>query len=191
MKEALKNIKLSQKEDDKINQIIENCKNTNYKTYKYEKEILYKNGNIMVPDNIINDLILETHEIYGHVGAKKVFEILNEAFYYKKLRNKCNQLIKKCENCQYNKHNQQGSYVQLQTIETKAPNQIMSMDFYGPLPISTSKCTYLLVTIDAFSKFVVLYPIVKATTATVIKKISEDYIKKHGKPEKILMDHGT
>ena len=79
----------------------------------------------------------------------------------------------------------------MQSITAKAPREIMSMDFIGPLPVSTARCTYLLVTIDAFSKYVVLYPIVKATTATVIKKLVEDYIPKYGKPEKIIMDHGT
>lgn len=67
----------------------------------------------------------------------------------------------------------------------------MSLDFYGPLPISTAKCAHILVTIDAFSKYVVLYPIVKANTATVIKKIENDYIPKYGKSKRILMDHGT
>lgn len=145
----------------------------------------------MVPETIIDKLIKETHEIYGHVGIKKTFSLLNEAFFYKKLKNKCNQIIKKCENCQYDKHNQKGSFTELKTIETEKPNELMSMDFYGPLPISNAGCAYLLVTMDAFSKYVVLYPIVKATTAAIINKITKDYIPKYGKPDRILMDHGT
>lgn len=115
LKNALKNISQLQHQDAKIMKIIENGKRTKYKTFEYRNDTLYKNGNYVVPDPIINELIIETHEIYGHVGAKKAFQILYEAFYYKKLKNKCNQLIKKCNNCQYNKHNQLG-YVQLQTI---------------------------------------------------------------------------
>lgn len=165
----LKNLEKLQSEDKKIVEFMKNCRKDKYKTYSIVDNKLYNGGNIVVPDSLINDLILETHEIYGHIGAKKVFELLYEAFYYKKFRNKCNQLIKVCKNCQYNKHNQKGSFVELETIETTAPHQILSMDFYGPLPASTGGCTYLLVTIDAFSKFVVLYPVVRATSQIVAK----------------------
>ena len=48
-----------------------------------------------------------------------------------------------------------------------------------------------LTTIDVFSKFVVMYPIKKANTATAIKKLFQDYIPTYGKPDKIIFDHGT
>ena len=145
----------------------------------------------MIPERIIRDLIIETHEIYGHIGSKKLFMMLNENFYYKKFRNKINQIIKSCKNCQFNKHLQCGNFTEMQTIETSAPNELLSIAFYGPLTISTAKCAHILVTIDAFSEYVGLYPIVNASTKTVIKKLIDDYIPKYGKPKRILMDHGT
>ena len=45
-------------------------------------------------------------------------------------------------------------------------------------------------TIDAFSKYVVVYPIKKAYTAAVIRKIFGEYIPKYGRPKGILSDHG-
>ena len=48
-----------------------------------------------------------------------------------------------------------------------------------------------MVCLDAFSKFVALYPLKNATTEAVINKIFNDYIVKHGKPERIQADHGS
>ena len=36
-----------------------------------------------------------------------------------------------------------------------------------------------------------MYPIKKANTATVIRKLFQDYIPTYGKPDKIICDHGT
>lgn len=45
--------------------------------------------------------------------------------------------------------------------------------------------------VDVFTKFVVLYPVKKATTIISLKKIIEHYIPYYGKPEKIQSDWGT
>lgn len=79
----------------------------------------------------------------------------------------------------------------MQPIIVTKPNEILSIDFYGPLPTSNGGVKYLLTTIDCFSKFVVMYPIKRANTDTVIRKIFQDYIPNNGKPEKIICDHGT
>ena len=50
---------------------------------------------------------------------------------------------------------------------------------------------HLLTTINAFSKYVIVYPIKKANSATVIRNIFGDYIPKFGKPKEVLSDHGT
>ena len=51
------------------------------------------------------------------------------------------------------------------------PNEILSIDFYGPLPASKGGFKYILSTIDAFSKYVVLYPLRRANTKAVINKL--------------------
>ena len=50
---------------------------------------------------------------------------------------------------------------------------------------------YILSTIDAFSKFVVLYPLRRANTKAVISKLNKDHFPRFGKPLKIITDHGT
>ena len=45
--------------------------------------------------------------------------------------------------------------------------------------------------VDAFSKYVVIYPIKRAITFTGIRKIFYHYLIKYGTPKSILSDHRT
>ena len=50
---------------------------------------------------------------------------------------------------------------------------------------------YLLVVLDVFTRFVKLYPIKKATSLVLAKKIVSEYIVEVGRPTIILSDHGS
>ena len=98
-------------------------------------------------------------------------------------------LVSTCDVYQRNKPSTRPARAPLQSILPRQPGELLSVDFYGPLATSTGGVNHIFITIDAFSKLV--YPIKKATTAIIIKKIFEHYCVKIGKPEKIICDHGT
>ena len=112
-----------------------------------------------------------------------------EYFFAKKLRQKLYVILRIYETCQKTKYMTYQLDEIVQPILTDKPNEILSIDFFGPLPTSTGGVKYLLV--DVFVKYVVICPIKKANTMTVIRKIFTDYIPNFGKPKVILSDHGT
>lgn len=116
---------------------------------------------------------------------------MTEDFYYRGLRHLVNRFIATCDSCQRNKYSNRNSSAPMQHVIPQRPGDLLSIDFYGPLPVSRGGVKHILVTIDAFSKFVVLYPIKKANAITVINKIFGHYIPNFGKPKKIQCDHGT
>ncbi|KAF2889847.1 hypothetical protein ILUMI_16326 [Ignelater luminosus] len=59
------------------------------------------------------------------------------------------------------------------------------------IEVSRGGATQLLVTVDAFSKFVKLYPSRRATTKAILNKLQNDYFPNYGTPQKILSDNGT
>ena len=175
----------------KINEVEEK------KTNKYENYdgLLYlvngENKRLCVTKSIIRDLIDECHEMYTHIGPLKVIKMLNEHFYYPKLAKMVRQRLSTCDSCQRNKVSNQTCFSEMQNYLPEKPNEILSIDFYGPLPSSKGGFKYILSTIDTFSKFVVLYPLRRANTKAVISKLSKDHFPKYGKPLKIITDHGT
>lgn len=146
---------------------------------------------LMLPRCIATRLATETHEAYGHIGARKVAKMLAENFVCKGLSHIIGQAVSVCDSCQRNKYSNRGSAAPMQNIIPEKPGDLLSIDFYGPLPVARGGVKYILVTIDAFSKYVVLYAIKKANSATVINKIFGNYIPNYGKPRRIQCDHGT
>src|SRR5204863_5692184 len=78
-----------------------------------------------------------------------------------------------------------------QGMQVSGINEILALDFLGPLPTGKYGYRYLLIAIDVFSKFVKLYPLRRASTQAVINRIFLDYIPKYGRPCKIHTDNGT
>ncbi|KAF2890253.1 hypothetical protein ILUMI_15920, partial [Ignelater luminosus] len=76
-------------------------------------------------------------------------------------------------------------------VISERPNDILCLDLMGPLPVSRGGATQLLVTVDAFRKFVKLYPLRRATTKAILNKLRNDYFPNYGTPQKILSDNGT
>ena len=67
--------------------------------------------------------------------------------------------------------------------------EAISTDLIGPLPRSRNGNTYILVTVDLLSKYVILHPLRRATAETVSKCI-EDVILTYGAPKSIIADNG-
>lgn len=65
-------------------------------------------------------------------------------------------------------------------VSSNHPCDLITVDFYGPLPRSCGGNQFIFVIIDAFSKYVKLYPIKRATTRVVLGKILHDYVPKYG-----------
>ena len=192
LKNKLKNIKNLQKEDSKLNNINNKLEsNILRKNYEMINNILHRNKKIIVPKSLIKQLVIECHEIYGHVGSLKTFKVLSESFVFSKMRATVSKILSCCDSCQHNKVYTRGSFAPLRNIVPERPNDLLSVDFIGPLPQSTGGVRYLFTTIDAFSKFVVIYSIKKENGRIVLNKLMNDYIVKYGKPRRLLMDHGS
>ena len=189
----LKNIAILQDQDPKLSKIKSLIKNKTKvrKGFEINYNILYKDNKIVIPKSLINLLVEEIHEIYGHIGSYKCFRIFNESFTYNKAIRKISRILKCCDSCQRNKYYQFSTETPPQAIIASRPNELLAIDFIGPFPTSTGGVKYILTTIDAFSKFVVLYPIKKHNGNVVISKLKNDYFEKYGKPERILFDNKT
>ena len=127
----------------------------------------------MVPEKILDLIISEIHEIYVHIGSQKIYKMLREKITGKYMKKKIKRYCKTCEICQKVKYLNKKYNAIYQPIIIDKPKDLLSVDFYGPLPTSTGGVKYLLTTIDVFSKYVHIYSIRRATTHIAIKKIFE------------------
>ena len=108
--------------------------------------------------------------------------------YWPQCRQDCINFVKTCRIC---------SLVKLQFLpatltpfSTKAPMEIVAVDFVGPLPVSVSNHRYMLVFIDMFSRFAEVYPCTNMSV-DIVKEKTADFMARYGLPDAILSNRGT
>ncbi|PNF15702.1 hypothetical protein B7P43_G12473 [Cryptotermes secundus] len=112
-------------------------------------------------------------------------------FRLKNLGRKVRKLLAICETCQKVKHPNWKYDVESRPHLPERKGQLVSVDFYGPVPQGRGGVRYLFVCLDVFTKYVKLYPLKSATTKACLRRLTDDYIPHVVKPEMILSDHGT
>ena len=97
--------------------------------------------------------------------------------------------IKSCRVCQLNK----GSTIKRKTkpIITNANWEMVAMDMKGKLRKSIDGFEYILVIMDLFSKYVLVFLMKSITSHNIIKILQKHVIPTFGIPTKILTDRGT
>lgn len=146
---------------------------------------------VIIPEQIQEQIIRETHRTMGHPGKFKTFHILNNICTFKNMSRAIAHVIKTCDECQRNKPL---NFKAAGNIMAHKPTMLLeriSVDLMGPLPTGRGGVHYILAVLDTFSKYIKLYALKRATTKAILNKIEMDYIRSIGKPQSILTDNGT
>lgn len=147
---------------------------------------------IIVPNVIQEELVAHEHERLCHAGVYKTLGLIRRNFWFKGVERVVKRVVSSCDICQRVKHLNRCIEGDYDMVRASRPSELVTVDFYGPLPGSVGKVQYIFVMIDAFTKHVKLYPLVKANTNSVLKRVLENYVHDVGRlPDKILADNGT
>ncbi|KAL7297003.1 hypothetical protein TKK_0009436 [Trichogramma kaykai] len=188
----LKDIKKHQEEDKQIQRILDKGGTDIIIDERGICTKTMKQGNkIYLPRVLLHSLASKVHQLYAHIGARKVAAMIAEDFYKPKIIREVAKALKTCDSCQHNKTNKRAIQGRTQPIIPEGPNELLSIDFIGPFPSGIKDYRYILVTVDVFTKFVQLYSIVKATSHIVFNRIIDDYVKKYGVIKRIQSDRGS
>lgn len=149
---------------------------------------------LLVPSNLQSKILLECHDDpkSAHGGITKTISRIKCRYYWPSMNTEIKNYVRKCEVCQTTKtpniilRNQMG--------EPKLPSkpwEMISIDLIGPLPRSKNGNIFLLVILDIFSKFVLLHPIRKADSKSVIKYLENNVFMLFGVPNVAIQDNGS
>ena len=149
------------------------------------------NGLIKIPKKMEKKIIERFHDDAreGHQGLARTMEKIQRNFYFPGLTRKILQHIKKCEECQTNKHDNRKPYGKMMTDKDTPtrPWQHLAMDFMAMPAEETRK--QILVVVDRFSKMTILITIpVEATAEEVLQVVWERIFAVFGIPETIISD---
>lgn len=164
--------------------------------YEMHNGIIYRRNKenrllFYVPREMEQQLIHHMHEKIGHFGSHKCYEQMRLNYWIPNLKNKIDIFTKNCIRCIVYSAPPPSSERTLYSIPKKPiPFDTVHIDHFGPLPSVNSKQKHLLVIIDAFTKFVRLYPATSTSTKEVCRALMK-YFEFYSRPARLVSDRGT
>lgn len=167
--------------------------------FKLKNDLLCKQvgkGNtwrIVLP-NLLKNVILKyyhDHEISGHLGITKTTNRIKKIFWWKSLYLDVKNYVNSCHLCQTCKPlNRKPAGLMTAELPEEVWHTVY-IDYKGPLPTTKIGNKYILVIMDAFSKWVELIAIRAATAANTIRALTQNIWGRYGPPHRLVSDNGT
>ncbi|WP_256468963.1 reverse transcriptase domain-containing protein [Wolbachia endosymbiont of Psylliodes chrysocephala] len=156
--------------------------------------IVYKPNNgkelYVISEELIREITPKLHNIYNHVGIRKLFDIFRENYIGRKDLSIIKDIISRCEVCQLGKDRNFHNENLPKALITERPLQMISVDFISNLVPSRQNNQHIFVITDVFSKYVKMYPCHK-TNKKIVKKCLTEYFLEMGIPQTCVMDNAT
>lgn len=144
---------------------------------------------LVVPDSLKPVVYKHLHEEMGHLGADRMVALARERFFWPKMRQEMEHYVTQVCRCIKRKKPNRVTRTPIQSIETSAPFEMISIDY-----LHLDKCKggeeYILVVVDHFTKYAQAYATRDKSGVTAARKLFDDFIMRFGFPSKIHHDQG-
>lgn len=160
-----------------------------------KKGLLYRkteNGDRwVVPKGVRWQVLKANHDDIGHFSFDKTYETIKNHYWFAKMRRFIKKYVMSCLECAHAKVPAGKKAGKLHPIEKiNEPFHTLHIDHLGPFVRSKRNNVYLLVIIDAFTKFVVLTPVKSTKSVNSIRAI-KNYFHTFSVPKRLISDRGT
>ena len=144
-------------------------------------------------DPIIYNKIKRAHgDLNGHGGIQRTIDILTKKLnmLWKGMRNDVSTFIERCPCCQKMRRLKPLIHTIPFTLASYQPMKRICIDAIGPININGQKYKHILVFIDAFSRYVKLFPLETITSEEVLHSFNE-WVCTFGCPSEIVTDNAS
>jgi len=189
------NLVICQNRDETIKALKIQLESSELTDYEMRNGVVYrksKEGNLLfyVPEKMEEHVLYRFHDQMGHASLHKMVDLIKKSFWFPKIESKASEHIGNCLSCiAYSSSHGKAEGFLNSIPKSDKPFEIVHIDHYGPVD-SGRTYKYILVVIDAFTKFVRLYP-AKTTKSTEVIAALKDYFRAYSKPKSIISDRGT
>ena len=158
--------------------------------WSFKNKLTIKDSLVHVKNKIFVPLCMRKRVLtamhYGHQGVENMMNKITADYFWPKMKQDVRDFVSNCRICSMVKPRFVNP--QLKPYLLDSPMQLLVTDFIGPLP-SDHGFKYILVIMDAFSRFPEIYPLRDMSTKTLIAKF-RDFFSRYGFPDAILSDNG-
>lgn len=196
-------IKTVQSGDDEIRRIKDILLDSNSNDIvNIKQNYCIKSGNVykltddgekwLVPKGVRWQILKTCHDDIGHFSTEKTLDKIKKDYWFPKMRKFVKKYVQSCLECAHSKVPSGRKSGELHPIpKISKPFHTLHADHLGPFNPSKNKNKYILVIVDAYSKFIYLKA-VKSTKASTTIKILREYFGIFGLPTRLITDrHST
>ncbi|URQ09129.1 replicase [Halyomorpha halys erranti-like virus 1] len=147
---------------------------------------------IILPASLV-DMVFKYYHVCpvgGHLGVQKTIGKILEFFYWTAMYDDIRQRVRSCDVCATSKPNQNTKVGYLSSELPSRPLQKIFIDYVGPLIRSKTGNLYILVVVDAFSRFTWLRAVRNANADVTIKVLYSIFYE-FGFPKHLVSDNAT
>lgn len=189
-------LQVAQSRDKEICDLREQLETADNDEYELSGEVVYQKSpygtlRMYVTKEMINNVIRWTHEKIGHLGVDKCCSEIKKHYWFPLMKTRVHNFIRNCLKCiVYSAPVRTNKRKMFSIPKVPVPFDTIHIDHLGPLPSLLSKKKHLLVIIDAFTKFVKLYP-TNSTSSKESCVALQDYFDYYCRLRRLKSDRGT
>ncbi|MEL6209467.1 MAG: integrase, partial [Pseudomonadota bacterium] len=143
----------------------------------------------VVPAHLRDPLVAEYHDLV-HLGPRRTYLALRDRYYWPGMRAEVEQRVRGCVACKRRRGRSPPPPLQ-QYNELSRPFERVHVDLVGPLPTTGHGNRYILVAVDALTKWTELFAIPDKKARTVAEVIVEELLMRHGCFSSLITDRGA
>ena len=162
-----------------------------YNDFAVRENCLWMDGRLAIPKDLSAAVLNRLH--YNHHGRNKMFAAIKKDVWIPLMHRNIAATAKYCKSCLETGKNLKPDIPKNDMGETynpKEPNDLVQLDFWGPVNYVRGRKTYVLVAVDTFSHWPSAYVCSSNKSKSVLKFLRK-YINTHGHPRKLHMDQAT
>lgn len=161
--------------------------------YKHNYDPDGKRWLLVVPSLLRHEVLSFSHDdpTAGHLGLFKTYARVRHRYFWPGMYRAVCHYVQTCAPCQRRKRTSSRPSGLLQPIPPPShPFEVVGIDIFGPLPLSTSGNRWILVAIDHATRYVETAPLRNATAEAIAPFILHNIVLRHGAPRALISDRG-
>ncbi len=145
---------------------------------------------IVVPKCRRPTLLKLAHDKCGHIGTRKVADILGKRFMWPNMSADIHHFCQSCLACQRFNRRGQAKAPMIERPVVTEPFEVVAMDIVGPLPRGRGRMCYIFTTICMATRWPDVVPLKSISAKSVVEALISIF-GRTGLPLQLLSDNGT
>jgi hypothetical protein len=151
---------------------------------------------VCVPIGLYNECYSYAHlnRAAGHKGVNETVHKINKNFFMPYLQKYVEFQVANCITCLNRRPKPKHNHKIVRSAYSGEVLETAYIDHIGPITASKHRgrtCAYILIIVDAMSRFTFAYPVADCTVSVVVDTLAEEFVPQHGLFKRLVSDKGS